>query len=100
MARQLRFHETARDDVARAYVWYEERSGGLGLRFLAAVDDAVEILIRRPDAWPLAFDDVRRVLLDHFPYGVFYELTPDEVIVLGVLHHAQDQTKWRERLKP
>jgi plasmid stabilization system protein ParE len=43
--------------------------------------------------YAVRFADVRRVNLRKFPYGVFYIIAGEIVVVLGVLHGAQDTEK-------
>ncbi|MGZ5444003.1 MAG: type II toxin-antitoxin system RelE/ParE family toxin [Thermoanaerobaculia bacterium] len=39
--------------------------------------------------------DARRAITRDFPYSVFYAIdTPVRVVVLRVIHHAQDPTEW------
>jgi len=40
--------------------------------------------------YAVRFFDIRRVNLRKFPYGVFYFVADDVVVVLGVLHGARD----------
>lgn len=97
MPKSVRFRESAREDVSEAFGWYERQSEGLGVRFLLAVDKAVDFVTRNPESCPLEFDEFRRVIVERFPYSVFYEVSGNEVVIYGLLHHARDQDKWRKR---
>ena len=66
------FRREAEAELAEATDWYETRSGGLGGQFLMAVDAAVARVARDPDAFPIVYRDVRRVLLRRFPYALYY----------------------------
>ena len=55
-SRRLRFNPLAEAELQDAASWYEERVGGLGARFIAAIRHRTEIvavahLKRRPGYW-------------------------------------------------
>jgi plasmid stabilization system protein ParE len=92
------FTPGATDDVAEAYAWYEEREPGLGEDFLRCVEACLMLVLRNPRLFPCALDDFRRALIRRFPFEIFYELTPEGLVVYSVFHCSQDPGKWRRRL--
>jgi plasmid stabilization system protein ParE len=93
----LVFHPLVEADLREASLWYEEQQSGLGARFEA---EAYRHLRRLPAGallYTLRFANIRRMNLKRFPYGVFYFLERDEVVVLGVLHAARDTREELER---
>jgi plasmid stabilization system protein ParE len=40
---------------------------------------------------------VRRGLVRRFPYGVFYVVTDDAIVILAVFHASRDPAGWRSR---
>lgn len=46
---------------------------------------------------PVVHRDTRRLLLRRFPYGVFYRLVKDEIVVVGCLHAKRHPRVWRGR---
>lgn len=87
---QTRFLEAAFDDLESAYRWYEEQRPGLGAEFVVAVEAAVASVLAFPEAQPVVHRDARRFLIERFPYGLFYRLDRDGVIVVACLHAARD----------
>ena len=92
------FRPAAALDIRAAYLWYEEHRPGFGEQFLAAVDAAVESVLAFPEAYPVIHRDARRVLLERFPYGLFYRIAGQRVIVVACMHGARDPEEWRLRL--
>lgn len=41
--------------------------------------------------------EVRRAILDKFPYGVFYLARPEFVSIIAVLHQARNPRAWQIR---
>jgi plasmid stabilization system protein ParE len=85
-------------DIAEAYVWYEGRRAGLGEEFLSSVDACLESIRRRPEMYPVVYEDYRRSLIRRFPYAVFYERSEKAVTVYAVFHTSRDPDRWRQRL--
>ena len=87
---RLDFHPLARLDLAEASSWYEGQERGVGLRLEAEAKDLFRRLSDEALLYAVRFSDVRRVNLRNFPYGVFYLVVGETVVVLGVLHGARD----------
>jgi len=67
--------------------------------FVDAVDDAVMAILDFPEAHPVVHRDARRYLLDRFPYGVYYRIEGNGVVVVACLHAARDPKRTRRRLR-
>ncbi len=52
--------------------------------------DLFRRLSEEPLLYSVRFSDVRRANLRRFPYGVFYFIVRETVVVLGLLHGARD----------
>ena len=89
----------AEDDLAEAYRWYEERRTGLGDELLLCVEAAIEAARREPERAPVMSGDVRRTLIRRFPFGVFYLVELDRLVVLAVYHSSRDPKGWQRRAK-
>lgn len=87
----------AKENLAEASKWYEERSAGLGGRFLDAVDAALDKAEKNPLRYPRVYKDVRRAPVRGFPYGIFYLYDKQVISVLRVLHQGRDPALWRRR---
>lgn len=90
-------HPLVPADIREAALWYERQSEGLGRRFIA---EAIEVLRRLPGEavlYAVRFGDIRRVNLPTFPYGVFYFLDGERLVVLGILHGAREARSELER---
>jgi plasmid stabilization system protein ParE len=47
--------------------------------------------------FPAVSREIRRALLQTFPYAVYFRVTDDAVIILAVLHLRRDPRTWRDR---
>jgi plasmid stabilization system protein ParE len=89
---------SARQDIAEAFGWYEQRQSGLGDEFLRRVEACFQSILGSPELYEVVHEDYRRALVRRFPYAVIYEPCPDEIVVYAVFHAAQDPQKWLRRL--
>jgi len=96
MSYKLILRQEAERDLAETYKWYNDKVTGLGSDFLAVVERALESIQENPARFSHIHREVRRALLHRFPYGIFFFLEDEKVVVLGVMHTARDPEKWRK----
>jgi plasmid stabilization system protein ParE len=94
---RLIISRAAKMDTNAAARWYHARSPELGEAFLRAVDDAVSRLLEFPESGPLIYRTLRHLLLDRFPYTLFYVYDPGRVRVIAVMHWRRDPEVWQAR---
>jgi len=41
--------------------------------------------------------DVRRCLVNRFPFGVLYSVEPTSIFVIAVMHHRRRPDYWKNR---
>jgi toxin ParE1/3/4 len=91
------FRPQAEVEILAARQWYEERHAGLGDEFRAALAEAIGRLSRQPELFPRVHGDMRRVLVRRFPFGVYFEVADNQIVVLGVVHGHRDPKTWKSR---
>lgn len=92
------FRKRARDDLAAAHDWYEERAS-LGEGFLSAVQSSLNTAALYPDLFSVVHNGVRRAIVSRFPFGIFYVVEPQRIVVLRILHTARDPNLWPQGAK-
>lgn len=95
---RIRFSEIANSELADARDWYEQQQEGLGLRFKSAVRDAARQIARTPLLFPVELDDVRRYVMNRFPYTLRYVVRGDEAWIMAVSHQHRRPDYWVERI--
>ena len=94
---KVRFLSVAEREMRDAFDWYERQSLGLGSEFLAELDQAVGRIRRYPRSCPVLTDGTRRALLSRFPYGLWYAIETDAVVVYAVAHLHRQPRYWTDR---
>lgn len=92
--RGLSLTSRAISELREAAAWYGLQRPGLGVAFLGALEATLQDLRTRPESFGLVAAEVRRALLDRFPYGVFFAIEPESVVVLAILHTRRDPRRW------
>jgi plasmid stabilization system protein ParE len=93
----VRFHAEAEAEMMDAAVWYEQQQQGLGARFLASIQDGVNRTQLSPRLFAIVEGNSRRCLLKTFPFSIIFEIKPDALIVLAIMHHRRDPGYWKHR---
>ena len=87
----------ARADFDEAFDWYEAQRPGLGIDFAARVQDVFDRISANPLLHAAVFQDVRKAVVQRFPYCVFYRVEASQVLVLAVFHTRRDPSNWQGR---
>lgn len=100
MTNSVRWRPEAEADLVDAFRWYENRREGLGGEFLLSIDAAITELRKYPESGPLVADPLRRSLVRRFPYGVFYIVEREQIVILGIFHASRSPRAWKDRMQP
>jgi len=92
------FHPEAEIEFLHAIEYYEECEKELGYDFAIEVYTTIERAVLHPKAWPFIEDEIRRVLVKRFPYGVLYSEESEEIFIIAVMHLHRDSDYWKNRL--
>lgn len=94
MTRRVVVRPRAIAEIEAARDTYSGVSPELGKRFRDAIRERIARIGERPEMYPRIHGEIRRTITADFPYSVFYGIERDEIVVLRVVHHAQDPEKW------
>lgn len=94
---KVRFHRFARAEMEESARYYEGECVGLGGEFLDAIERAIGLLKKHPEAAPVVSDGLRRKLLDRFPYGLIYAIEDETVFILAVANLRRRPFYWKGR---
>ena len=91
------FHPDAELEFVQAIDYYEECLRGLGNDFAIEVHDTVKRIITNPQAWQVLEGNIRRSLVNRFPYGILYVYENNEILILAVMHLHRSPDYLKER---
>jgi len=93
------------DDAAEAEFYgivdhYKQHDKSLSYDFIQEFDNAVQHLIRFPNAGHPYLHETKRVFLNRFPYAIVYKIYHDELImVFAIMHLKRKPDYWEKRLQ-
>ena len=92
------FAEAAASEHLEQVAYYEEQHEGLGARYLAAFERAMQRVCEHPERFAIeAPPAIRRVGLPGFPFNVLYRVVGTEIEVLAIAHHRRRPGYWTPR---
>lgn len=94
---EIELDPRAERDVAGAVDWYDEHGSGLGDQFLEDLDDLLDNISQHPRMHRRLDNDVRRGLMNRFPYAVYYQIRETTMRVVAVLHTSRRPDYWKDR---
>ena len=97
--RRLIFHPQFKRDIAAIVRHYEGEQLGLGDDFRAEAIETIACVSNFPFSGVLVDADIRRILLQRFPYQILYVVTAEELFILTIAHQHRRPGHWRRRLR-
>ena len=97
MTYRLSVRHPAKADIRRAAQWYEGQRPGLGRAFVRQIDVLLSRLRVNPMQYQIVYREIRRAIPRRFPYGVFYRVEGQTVLVFAVVDLHRDPSTWQDR---
>jgi plasmid stabilization system protein ParE len=92
------FHKEALAEYEEAAIYYASVDPLLALRFVDAVEQAINLVIETPLRWLDLDDGIRRCLTRVFPYAILYSIEADYVLIVAVMHCSREPGYWKRRI--
>ena len=95
--KSVRFLSPAEWEMVQAARYYESKVPRVGSEFLSEVQRVVQGIAIHPEAAPKVKGKIRRRILTRFPYAILYQVDPDEIVILAVMHLRRHPDYWHSR---
>jgi plasmid stabilization system protein ParE len=96
MKRRLTVRPRALRELADAIDWYNGQRPGHGEVFLSSFQSAAAAIADNPLQYQFFGKSARRARLRGFPYGLIYEISDTEVVILACFHGSRNPAPWRD----
>ena len=97
MSLRVYIRPEAETDIEEAALWYEKQRQGLGQEFLDEILSLCETIAENPAMYPVVHRRTRRALIRRFPFGVYFRIDDEQVVVVAVIHGSRHPRSWRQR---
>ena len=94
---KIRFLLPARGELREAVRYYNTQRPALGNEFRDEVWNTLLRIREFPRAWHVMGGNIRRCQMQRFPYGVIYQVSEQEIIVIAVAHLHREPDYWQAR---
>jgi len=99
MAFKLEIKPIVLIDTDEAVNYYEHKQTGLGKRFYDQLLSSFRKLQSNPFRYSYVKEPVRRILVNKFPYKMFYIVEQKTIIVIGISHTKRSNSFVKRRLR-
>jgi plasmid stabilization system protein ParE len=97
MAYKVFISPEAELDLEDTYNCCEAKDTDLGSEFIRVVDASLSAIQRNPLAYASVYKEIRRKLIRKFPYGLFYLVKDEIIVVVACFHVKRDPKQWKRR---
>ena len=88
------------EDVAQAARWYDEEGHiGLGARFVSVFYSSLQHIQQDGQIYRVVYRGFRRVILNPFPYALYYRYYRQFVVITLVIHAARNPKRVKRLLR-
>ncbi len=94
----FRFTSSALTEAKEAARHYQQHDNELGRIFLDEVDATVTRILANPHAWHPLSQRTRRCRTHRFPFGLIYQIRPNEILIVAVMDLRRDPSSWKHLL--
>ena len=97
MSYSLSIRKEAEADISEAFEYYESCRKNLGADFILCIEESITRIEKKPRQYKIIHKTVYRALVRKFPFGIYYVLDNEKIIILGVLHARKNPKHWQAR---
>ena len=94
----VEFLHPAEREFFEAIDYLNSEGEGLGYEFAIEVQRTIERIIQYPNAWHQLSKRTRRCRTKRFPYSIIYQIRPNLILIIAVMHMHRDPIHWKSRL--
>ena len=98
MPYQSGIRAAAEADIQEAYEYYEQCREGLGADFLLCIEESLNKITNNPGHYPVVYKNIQRILVKRFPFGIFFVIHEQSIVVLAVMHGRRNPRRWKMRV--
>lgn len=94
---RLEFHPEAETEFGEAISQCEATLQGLGESFADEFARITELILEYPEIGSSVDPEIRKLLLQRFPFATYYSIEAEHVLIVAVAHQRRDPDYWKSR---
>jgi len=96
--KQIIFFPQAEREMIEAAAFYDSHKQGLGREFLSMIKKGTDAIAHSPMAYPIQRNEIRRILVHRFPYGILYRVEEKQIVIIAIMHLHRAPDYWKHRV--
>lgn len=97
MTFEIILRPSAETDIEESFNWYEDQEKGLGHKFRLSIGECLTLVEKRPLSFPIEYRKLRKLVVRHFPFSIYYLVEGRRIIVMACVHQKRHPRVWRSR---
>jgi plasmid stabilization system protein ParE len=93
------FLELAEQELYDSISYYEEQQINLGSRLKNEIYSALIRIQRFPSMFVETKKDIRKCVINKFPFNILYSIEENQIIVIAIAHHHRKPDYWVGRIE-
>jgi len=86
---RIEYHPAVEQELRQIMEYYEECSSGLGHEFVVDFERQVLKIAANSKLWTVLEGDIRRSLMQRFPFCIYYRLIGKDVLRITIVKHQR-----------
>jgi plasmid stabilization system protein ParE len=97
VSQPITIRRAAQQEYDKAVDWYEQQRPGLGAEFIRRVKEQLDAIEISPLAHAVAHRDIRKAVVQQFPYTVYYRALKTKTVVVSIFNDHRNPRDWQSR---
>ena len=99
MVYALKYFDEVETDILEAVLWYREQNNGLEIKFINAIEIAINSILKHPKNYTIRYKNVRIAHPKIFPFNINYYLDDvyNTVVVIAIVHNKRNPAITKKR---
>jgi toxin ParE1/3/4 len=94
----IEISDDAEVDFDKSYEYYYEDSPKVADTFFKRINLGFENIKQNPNSFPIAHKDVRKYVVEKFPFVIYYRIVDTVIQVIAIFHTSRNPEIWNERI--
>jgi len=95
---KIELSDQAEEDFENAYQYYNQESKKAAERFYNEVNASFEKIAENPELYSKTDYDLRKYVLQKFPFVIYYKCKENTVQIVSVFHTSRNPEIWKSRM--
>lgn len=93
----IELSDAAELDLDKSYQYYYEDSPKIAAKFYKRINLGFENIKQNPNSFPFAHKDIRKLVVEKFPFVIYYRIDNTVIKVIAIFHTSRNPEIWNER---